>query len=329
VALFVHGVLLNNPIPRSNSPSPYIFTDKPTLNRLLRYSKGLRAKKVSVWITDEPTLFTDLLGNVGGTVGFGSAATDKVHVGNFFLGGGHAGSPWGAGRLGPAPRDVAACVFGFGLTDSWRVRRPIQGARTNRQLSLRRGARIARLPRSSHIGTWPTGAENPPSCRKCAHAETSNGRNNRKEAMSSMKRVTPGKLGPFNPQLWMPHAGEGRELLTTGAIDDPEQPSKDAEHRIDVERIRNTSTGARYCVTYLGEKLIEGARTPLFDACRALLARGITGTLVMYSPGGSVPRMRVDIEEGSQLTVAEGDKASARLARYRPHPASAGGEDEE
>jgi hypothetical protein len=38
----------------------------------------LRAKKVSVSITDEPTPFADRLGNVGGTVCVAAAAIDKV-----------------------------------------------------------------------------------------------------------------------------------------------------------------------------------------------------------------------------------------------------------
>jgi hypothetical protein len=40
------------------------------------------------------------------------------------------------------------------------------------------------------------------------------------------------------------------------------------------------------------------------------------------------PRMRVDIKEGAQLTVAEGDKTGPRFARYRPHSGSAGDQDE-
>jgi hypothetical protein len=143
------------------------------------------------------------------------------------------------------------------------------------------------------------------------------------------RRVTPGKIRPFDPPPCMPHAGEVRELLTAVAVDDPERPSKITEHRVDVERTHYTSAGARYTVTFLGEMLVEGARTPLFDACRALLARGITGTVEMYSPGSSVPRMKVDIEEGAQLTVSEGDKAGPRLARYRVHPGSGGEEDEQ
>ena len=61
-----------------NSPSLYMFTDKPTLDGLLRLSKELSAIKVSVRVTDKPTVFTDtILRSVGESVGVGSAATDK------------------------------------------------------------------------------------------------------------------------------------------------------------------------------------------------------------------------------------------------------------
>jgi hypothetical protein len=144
----------------------------------------------------------------------------------------------------------------------------------------------------------------------------------RKEVMSSMKRVTPAKARPLDPQLGIRHAGRADDLIAAVANDDPEQPSKAAEHRIDVERTHYTSTGARYRVTYLGETLIESARDPEFETCRALLAKGVTGTLVTYSPGSSVPRMRVDIAKGAQLMTINNATDGPRIGRYRPHPKS-------
>jgi hypothetical protein len=145
--------------------------------------------------------------------------------------------------------------------------------------------------------------------------------------MSSMKCTTPAKFRTFDPQLWMRHASGAGDLLTAVAIDDTPEPKKDVEHRIDVECTHYTSTGPRYRVTYLGETIAEGARTPLFDACRALLARGVTGTLVMYSRGGTVPRAKVDIEKGAEATIIENTKDGPRLGRHRPYP-SGTGEDE-
>jgi hypothetical protein len=147
--------------------------------------------------------------------------------------------------------------------------------------------------------------------------------------MSSMKPVKPAQARPLHQDLWNRRVGGASELLAAVAIDDTDQRNKPIEHRIEIERPHYTPTGARYRVTYLGATLIESARDPEFEACRALLARGITGTLVTYSPGGSVPRMRVDIEQAAKLTTVEKAKDGPRLARYRPHPTSVQEDDAE
>lgn len=88
-------------------------------------------------------------------------------------------------------------------------------------------------------------------------------------------------------------------------------------------------TRARFRVTYLGKTLFESARDPEFEACRALLARGVTGTLVTYSPGSSVPRMRIDIAKGAQLMTIDNAEDGPRIGRYRPHPKSSDRDDGE
>ena len=55
--------------------------------------------------------------------------------------------------------------------------------------------------------------------------------------------------------------------------------------RVEFEPIGLTEHGRRYRVTYAGETLVEGRRNPIFDACRALLARGITGRLEVWRRG--------------------------------------------
>jgi hypothetical protein len=147
--------------------------------------------------------------------------------------------------------------------------------------------------------------------------------------MSSMKPVKPAQARPLHQNLWMRRVGGPSELLAAIAIDDTDQRKKPIEHRIEIERPHYTLAGARYRVSYLGATLVESARDPEFEACRALLARGIIGTLVTYSPGDSVPRMRVDIEQGAKLTTVEKANDGPRYARYRPHPSLAQGEDVE
>ena len=107
------------------------------------------------------------------------------------------------------------------------------------------------------------------------------------------------------------------------AVDDVSRRNEpNAEHRVDIEPTHYTSTGARYRVTYLGETLIQSARDPAFEACRALLAKGVKGRLVTYSPGSSVPRVRVDIETGARLTTIDNATEGPRIGHYRPHPTS-------
>lgn len=88
--------------------------------------------------------------------------------------------------------------------------------------------------------------------------------------------------------------------------------------RVEIERTHWTATGARYRVTSSGGVLIESARDPEHEACRALLAKGITGTLVTFHPGGKVARMRLDIARGAGLTVTEGATQGPRTTRWKP-----------
>ena len=81
------------------------------------------------------------------------------------------------------------------------------------------------------------------------------------------------------------------------------------EHRIELEQ-----TSATYRLYHEGAVLLENARDPEFQACRALLALGLTGQLVTYSVGSSTPRMRIDIRAGAKMsTTAEG-----RFVRWQP-----------
>jgi hypothetical protein len=79
--------------------------------------------------------------------------------------------------------------------------------------------------------------------------------------------------------------------------------------------------GQRYRATYLGSILVESSRTPEFDACRALLARGITGRMEVRRPGRASADMHLDIERGAKLTIRETDDRGLRLVRWEPFSA--------
>ena len=62
-------------------------------------------------------------------------------------------------------------------------------------------------------------------------------------------------------------------------------------HKIIIEHIGK----GRYSVHHADETLIGATRQPEFDACRALLARGITGRLETWRHDVPYPCMRLDI----------------------------------
>jgi hypothetical protein len=141
--------------------------------------------------------------------------------------------------------------------------------------------------------------------------------------MSNMKPVISKKSRPLRLDQWaLRHQGglsDSTRFMTAMATDGANRSEETStEHRIEIERTHYRSTGARYRVTYLGETLVESARDPEFEACRALIAKGVTGTLVTYSPGSSVPSMKVDIEKGAKLMTIDNATEGPRTGRYRP-----------
>src|SRR6516162_4720328 len=82
--------------------------------------------------------------------------------------------------------------------------------------------------------------------------------------------------------------------------------------RVELEPIGLTEQGQRYRVMYAGETLVEGRRNPIFDACRALLARGITGRLEVWRQGRASADMQLNIEKGAGLAIRETATESLR-----------------
>jgi hypothetical protein len=90
--------------------------------------------------------------------------------------------------------------------------------------------------------------------------------------------------------------------------------------RVELEPIGLTEHGQRYRVTCAGETLVEGRRNPIFDACRVLLARGITGRLEVWRRGKASADMQLDIERGAFFAIRETATESLRLVPWRPRP---------
>jgi len=95
-----------------------------------------------------------------------------------------------------------------------------------------------------------------------------------------------------------------------------------ADHRIFIECTKDTNTGSRHRVTYANTVLLESSRDPEHDAARALLEKGITGTLEVWRRGSSCAAMRLDIEETAKWKIDEGPNRGPRRVRWRPFPKS-------
>ena len=74
-----------------------------------------------------------------------------------------------------------------------------------------------------------------------------------------------------------------------------------------------------YSVEYQGEVIVSGSNNPEHDACRALLTKGVTGTLLLLDCATGKERCSIDIERGALWLVSE-DQRGFRLRRWTPYP---------
>lgn len=75
-------------------------------------------------------------------------------------------------------------------------------------------------------------------------------------------------------------------------------------------------------VLFEGKLLVDRSRDPECDTARALRAKGITGKLTMLDGKSGRPRIIVDIEKASRLTVEE----TGGLPRFRKYRKRGGSE---
>ena len=79
--------------------------------------------------------------------------------------------------------------------------------------------------------------------------------------------------------------------------------------------------GQYYRVHYRGAPLIDETWNPEFEACRALLARGIAGRLEVWRFAKSHPDTLVpDIEKAADGTVKENESRGPHFGRWQPRP---------
>lgn len=109
--------------------------------------------------------------------------------------------------------------------------------------------------------------------------------------------------------------------MTTRTI---ERPSK-ARPKITITKarirqLRTTTTGLLWSVTddTTGKTFVEASKDPEFDACRALSANGISGTLETFTGDRPFPSMRISISTGAKKRITEGTASPLRLGKWSP-----------
>ena len=83
-------------------------------------------------------------------------------------------------------------------------------------------------------------------------------------------------------------------------------------------RPQNPDEPAKWNVEFDGEVIVSRAGDPECKACRALLARGITGRVTFIHKRTGTPGVTMDIESGAGLSVADGKRAGLRFQKWQP-----------
>lgn len=82
------------------------------------------------------------------------------------------------------------------------------------------------------------------------------------------------------------------------------------------------SRGYRYNVNLNGECIVGRSHDPETDLARALLARGLKGTVTVLDGKTGKPRTRVNIVKAAKVYVAEEDRDGLRYRKHVEHPDS-------
>ena len=82
-----------------------------------------------------------------------------------------------------------------------------------------------------------------------------------------------------------------------------------------IRKVGGRYTG-RYVVNFDGETVVKGSRDPETDLARALLAKGITGTVMVMDANTGQHRTTVNIGAAAKLRTEEGPYGP-RFVRFR------------
>lgn len=79
-------------------------------------------------------------------------------------------------------------------------------------------------------------------------------------------------------------------------------------------------SGYLYSVIHEGNLLVSRSRDPEGDAARALIAKGITGTLTLLDGKTGKPRTIIDVEKAAKLATREDARRGPCLVKWRAMP---------
>ncbi|WP_242218933.1 hypothetical protein [Shinella zoogloeoides] len=104
-----------------------------------------------------------------------------------------------------------------------------------------------------------------------------------------------------------------------GREDGEAMPSAISTTKIVIKPVHLDKRGQNYSVSLEAKTLITKTRNPTADACRRLVALGLSGRLEVWDDERPFPRMVIpDISRAAKLTVAEGAAHGPRIVPYQP-----------
>ncbi|QRM42812.1 hypothetical protein [Rhizobium sp. BG4] len=108
-----------------------------------------------------------------------------------------------------------------------------------------------------------------------------------------------------------------------GRADGEAMPSATSTTKIVIKPVHLDKRGQNYSVSLEAKTLIAKTRNPTADACRRLIALGLSGRLEVWDDERAFPRMIIpDISKAAKLTVAESATQSPRIVPYQPFHSS-------
>lgn len=109
------------------------------------------------------------------------------------------------------------------------------------------------------------------------------------------------------------------DTAAEAAADREQHEQHTTDHAISIEVVSYPlESSPRYRVMYRGEELIASSRVPILDACRVLVAKGLSGSIGLYR-GGQLDALVRDIAVGAQYTIRESAEVSLTLTKYVPY----------